>query len=90
MGHSSGDVAHVERGEGGWLWDCTIELVLVVLDDRLEVFEDVEAAFPKRQDGLVELLLLLWDVVLEGHGEGGSRRAPLRRGEREKRCWGPL
>ena len=59
MGHSLGDVARVERGEGGWLWDCTVELVLAVLDDRLEVFEDVEAAFPEGQDGLVEFLLLL-------------------------------
>ena len=41
-----GDVARVERGEGGWLWDCTVELVLAVLDDRLEVFEDVEVGFP--------------------------------------------
>ena len=33
MGLSLGDVAHVDRGKGGWLWDCTIKLVLAVLDD---------------------------------------------------------
>ena len=76
MGHSLGDVAHVERGEGCWLWGRTVELVLAVLDDRLEVFEDVKAAIPGGQDRLVELLLLLllWDVVLKGHGEGEAEK----------------
>jgi hypothetical protein len=39
------DMAHVERCEGSWLWYCTIELVLSLLDDRLEVFEDLEVVF---------------------------------------------
>ena len=67
MGDSLGDVAHVERGEGRWLRDCAVELVLALLDDGLEVFEDVEVAFPGGQ-GLEELLLC-GEVV--GHGEGG-------------------
>ena len=61
MGNSLGDVAHVERGEGRWLRDCVVELVLALLDDRLEVFEDVEVVFSRGQDGLVELLLLWGD-----------------------------
>ena len=82
MGDSLGDVAHVERGEGRWLRDCAVELVLALLDDGLEVFEDVEVAFPRGQ-GLVELLLLLrGDVVLVGQGEGGGGE-----GGREKRFW---
>jgi len=45
VGLSLGDVARVDRGEGGSLWDCTIELVLAILDDRLEVFENLEVVF---------------------------------------------
>ena len=66
-----GDVADVERGEGGWLGDCAVELVLALLDDCLEVFEDLEVVFAGGEDGLEELLLRGGDVVLVGHGERG-------------------
>ena len=75
MGDSLGDVAHVERGEGRWLRDCAVELVLALLDERLEVFEDVEIVFSGGLDGLVELLLL--------RGDGRAwRRRRRRRGTR--------
>lgn len=45
MNLTLGDVTHVKRGEGGWLWDCTVELVLALLDDGFEVFEDLEVVF---------------------------------------------
>jgi hypothetical protein len=65
-----GNVAHVEGGEGCGLGDCTVELVLALLDECLEVLEDVEVVFSGGQ-GRVELLR--WgDVGLEGHGEGGK------------------
>ena len=64
MGDSLGDVVHVERGEGRWLRGCAVELVLAILDDRLEVFE---AVFPGGQ-GLEELLLC---GEMVRHGEGG-------------------
>lgn len=64
-----GNVAHVEGCEGCWLWDCTVKLVLAVLDDCLQVFEYLEVVFSGGQDWLVKLL---W-VVLEWHGKGGCR-----------------
>ena len=69
VGLRLGNVAHVERGEGGWLWDCTVELVLAVLDDGFEAFEDLEVVFAGREAWLVKLLLG-GDVVRVGHGEG--------------------
>ena len=79
VGLSLGDVARVDRGEGSSLWDCTIELVLATLDDRLEVFENLEVAFTWGSAGEKNCCCCDFGRAAGEKGEEGGR---------EKPCWG--